>query len=93
MPLRVLLSLRIGHKIQPGCPGAGWRFRYFSGSSPRFRWCVGTLRQKRVEGIACKVAGASIVLDTFPALLGIAGALFADLRCFLTTAPQELLQH
>ena len=76
-----MTALRInyfGHKIQPCDPGAEWGFRYFSGSSPQFRWCGGTLRQKRTE-CACKAAGAPMVLATFPALLGTNGALFADL--------------
>ena len=73
----IVKALRInylGHKIQPGGPGAEWGFRYFSGSPQQFRWCGGTLRQKRIDGSACKEAGASTVLATFPALLGTTGA-------------------
>ena len=43
------------------------------------------------DGSACTAAGASKVLATFLALLGIAGALFADLRRRLLAAePQDL---
>ena len=51
------------------------------------------LRQKHIDDGACKAAGASMELATFPALLGIAGALFADVRHFPAAAPQDLAQH